>query len=224
MGLAPVFVIVGLEMDEDVDILQPPNFRSTGQVKKREQAYRDGDWIGTFNLWIVSRKPEPSIIYQQRSPSSTWAPNLLDVAAGGHFQAGEKLTDGLREVDEELGKHYAANQVMHLGRKLYVGFNTNGTSHNNIIDVYMVEDNSPLTTYKLQESEVYAICSCPIKKLLEAHRNPNFSFTVKGLTAKGDEIYMEVSKEAFPENWDDYHYKIAVLINRYFNGEQDILY
>lgn len=211
-------------MDEQVDILAPPLFKPTGEVKGREQAYRDGDWIGTFNLWIVSDGPEPSIVYQQRSPNSTWAPNLLDVTAGGHFQAGEKLTDGLREVDEELGKQYTPEQVISLGRKLYVGFNTNGTSHNNIIDIYMVEDDAPLNSYTLEEFEVYALCKCPIKELLKAHRDPSYSFTVKALTAVGKEINITVTKNSFPENWDDYHYKIAVLADRYFKGEKDLIY
>ncbi len=211
-------------MDERVDILQPPLFRATGEIKGREQAYRDGDWIGTFNLWIVAKDPEPTIIYQQRSPQSTWAPNLLDVTAGGHFRAGEKMTDGLREVDEELGKHYAPENVMYLGRKLYVGFNTNGTSHNNIIDVYMIEDNAPLDSYVLEKAEVYALCACPIKELLKAHRDPTYSFEVEALTADGDVVAVRVNKGSFPENWDDYHYKIAVLADRYFRGEQNLLY
>jgi hypothetical protein len=211
-------------MDEQVDILQPPLFQPTGEVKGREQAYRDGDWIGTFNLWIVRKSPEPAIIYQQRGPESTWAPNLLDVTAGGHFQAGEKLTDGLREVDEELGKHYTPEEVVHLGRKLYVGFNTNGTSHNNIIDIYMIEDSAPLQSYNLEEAEVYALCACPVSELLKVHHDPEYSFEVEALTASGDKITTTVNKASFPENWDDYHYKIAVLADRYFKGEKDLLY
>jgi isopentenyldiphosphate isomerase len=211
-------------MDEQVDILQPPLFEPTGEVKSREQAYRDGDWIGTFNLWIVSKDPEPAIIYQQRSPKAKWAPNLLDVTAGGHLQAGEKLTDGLREVDEELGKHYSPDEVVYLGRKLYVGFNANGTSHNNIIDLYMIEDNAPLQTYTLEEAEVYALCACPVSELLKAHHDPEYSFEVQALTASRDEITINVNKASFPVNWDNYHYKIAVLVDRYFKGEKGLLY
>jgi hypothetical protein len=211
-------------MDEQVDILQPPLFKSIGEVKSREQAYREGDWIGTFNLWIVTKDPEPAIIYQQRSPKSTWSPSLLDVTAGGHFQAGEKLTDGLREVDEELGKHYTPEEVVYLGRKLYVGFNTNGTSHNNIIDIYMIEDNVPLASYTLEQAEVYALCACPVRELLKAHHDPSYSFDTTALTADGSEIVITVNKASFPENWDDYHYKIAVLTDRYFRGEKDLLY
>jgi len=212
-------------MNEEVDILLPPSFEPSGQTKTREQAYRDGDWIGTFNLWIVTSKPEPAIVYQQRSPDRAWAPNLLDVTAGGHFQAGEKLTDGLREVSEELGKQYTPAQIIHLGKKLYVGLNANGTSHNNIVDIYMIEDDATLSSYVLQAEEVYALCACPVRELLKVHKDSRYSFTTKALTAIGDVIAITVSKASFPENyWDDYHYKIAILADRYFKGEQDLLY
>lgn len=46
----------------------------------------------------------------------------------------------------------------------------------------------------------------------------------KALTAGGDEIDIKVNKSSFPENWDNYHYKIAVLADRYFKGEKDLLY
>ena len=209
---------------EEVDILLPPLFKASGQVKTRKQAYQDGDWIGTFNLWIVAREPEPSIIYQQRSPRSTWAPNLLDVSAAGQYIAGEKLTDGLREVDEELGRHYSPEEVIYLGRRLFVGFNTNGTSHNNVVNLYMVEDNTPLDGYTLEEAEVYALCACPVRELLEAHADSNYKFSVQARLAGGEQVEITVDRTLFPENWDDYHYKIALLVDRYFKGERDLIF
>src|SRR5262249_19061079 len=113
-------------MDEEVDILAPPLFGKTGQVKSREQAYDDGDWLGTFNLWIVRRTPVPAIVYQIRGPHKSWAPNKMDVAVGGRYDAGESFTDGLREVKEELGKDYAPEALTYVGRKIYVGFDVKG--------------------------------------------------------------------------------------------------
>lgn len=184
----------------------------------------DGDWIGTFNLWIVTTKPVPSIIYQQRGPDRPWAPNKLDVAAGGHYQSGEKLSDGLREVEEELGKQYDAKSMVYLGRKLYVGMDTSGRKKNNVIEVYLTEDNSQLTSYKLDSSEVYAIVSCPVNKLVKAHQDINYSFVANGFRHDGNEFEVSVNQDSFPQNWDNYHFKIALLIDRYFKGEKDLLY
>lgn len=211
-------------MDEKVDILQPPMFEPTGIVKTKRQAWDDEDWIGTFNLWIVQRHPVPSLVYQQRGPKSSWAPGLLDVPVGGHYQAGEKLADGLREAKEELGKTYTADQIYHLGRKIYVGPDEAARTRHNVVDVYIVEDNSPLQSYQLEEREVYAVCACPLEDLLKAHRDPTYRFEVEAMTATGNEQTITISQASFPYNWDQYHYKMAVLADRLIKGEPDLLY
>lgn len=211
-------------MDEQVDILQPPNFEPNGVVKTRGQAMDDGDWIGTFNLWIVTTDPVPSIVYQLRGPDRSWAPDKLDVAAGGHYMAGEKLVDGLREVDEELGKQYDAASMIYLGRKLYVGQDTAGKRKSNVIELYLVEDNSPFASYKLEEKEVYAIVSCPVADLIKAHQDDGYSFEAHGLKHDGQDFQTTVTKDSFPENWDNYHFKIALLADRYFKHEKNLLY
>lgn len=127
-------------MDEQVDILKPPTFEKSGVVKSREQALDAGDWIGTFNLWIVKRQPVPSVVYQIRSPQSSLAPNKLDVTAGGHYQAGEEMKDGVREAEEELGKVYDFSKLLYLGKKIYIGTDVKGRERHNVVDVFMVED------------------------------------------------------------------------------------
>lgn len=209
--------------EEKVDILKPPMFRPTGVVKTRDEAHDSGDWIGGFNLWIFTRDPEPSIVYQQRSKLKKWAPGLLDVAAGGHFLAGEKLLDGLREVDEELGKSYDAEDIRYLGRTIYVGFDAKDRELHEVNDVYMTEDNSSLSTYRLQIEEVDAILVCPVRELLRVNQESGYTFLAKGLSSAGKPVAVEVDKLSFPENWNDYHYKIAILADRYFRGETDLL-
>jgi len=211
-------------MDEQVDVLLPPDFMPSGVVKSRAQALSDGDWIGTFNLWIVSRKPVPSIVYQLRSPDVTWAPNKLDVSAGGHYQAGEKLADGLREVDEELGRHYLPGGITYLGRKIYVGRDTAGRTKNNVIELYMIEDDAPLADYKLDKEEVYGIVTCPVDELIRAHQDGGYSFNAVGYKYDGSELRQTVTRDSFPQNWDNYHFKVALLVERYFKGEKNLLY
>jgi len=209
---------------EKVDILEPPTFQKSGEVKTLKQAWNDEDWIGTFNLWIIQKKPLPSVIYQQRSPKSNWAPNKLDVTAGGHLESGEDVIDGLREVKEELGKKYSKNDLLYLGRKLHVSPDEKKRMRQNVVYIYMINDDSPLETYKLQEEEVYAICSCPVKELMKVHSKKNYSFKTSGLDNKGNKLVIEVNKNSFPYNWDNYHFKIALLADRFIKGEKTLLY
>ena len=208
---------------EKVDILLPPTFEKSGTVKTRKQAIVDGDWIGTFNLWIIQSEPTPSIVYQQRSSRSTWAPNKLDVTAGGHYQAGETIFDGLREVKEELGRIYSKKGLTYLGRKLHVSPDIHGLTRHNVVDIFFVTDNSNLDTYDLEEDEVYAIVACPIKSLIQMHAN-NQSFKATGIDNRGKKIQLAISRDSFPYNWDNYHFKIALLADRYLRGEQNLLY
>jgi len=209
---------------EKVDILLPPKFNKTGKTKTLQQAWKDEDWIGTFNLWIVRSDPIPSIIYQIRSPKSNWAPNLLDVTAGGHYQTSEDMHHGLREVEEELGKVYDFNKITHLGRKLHISPDTEGNTRHNVVDVFITIDNSSLNTYTLQKSEVFAVCECPLDDLLKVHLDKNYRFQITGLDNKGNNISRQINKESFPYNWDNYHYKIASLAKRFLNGEKNLVY
>lgn len=213
-----------MPQDEYVDILQPPTFEKTGQTKTLNQAWNDEDWIGTFNLWIVQKDPEPAIIYQQRSLTSSWEPGKLDVSVGGHYSAGEKEEAGLREAQEELGKNYKPSELFKMGRRINVSKDTAGRSRNNMSDIFLIIDNSPLEDYQLQEDEVSAIFRCPLDKLLQAHEDKNFTFVAYGIDVKGNRLEKEVSHQSFPYNWDNYHYKSALLIDQYLRGNTKIIY
>ncbi len=208
---------------EYVDILTPPAFEKSGVVKQKDEAIKNEDWIGTFTLWILQSSPTPAIIYQQRNPDKLWEPGKLDLTVGGHYQAGETIFGGLREVKEELGKVYKENELTYLGRRLYVGPDTNKHVRHNVVDIFFATDNSPLPSYILQTEEVFALVICPIQKLLEVHTKKT-SFIAHGLNNKGEKISIPVSIDSFPYNWDNYHFKIAQLANRYLKGEKNIIY
>lgn len=206
-----------------MDILQPPDFSKSGKIKSLEQAWADEDWTGSFNLWIIKTEPFPAIIYQQRSSNSSWAPNKLDVSAGGHYMAGEEIQDGLREVKEELGKEYDFNSLISLGRKLNISPDNRGRLRKNILNIFMTIDNSSLDSYQLEQNEVYAILECPIADLIRIHTE-DYSCNSRGLNNKKENIELEINKNSFPYNWDNYHFKMALLAKRFLAGEEFLLY
>lgn len=209
---------------ESVDILTPPTFEKSGIVKLREDAWNNNDWIGTFNLWIVRDIPEASVVYQVRSPNSTLAPGLLDVTAGGHYMAGEVIADGMREVEEELGRRYNMNDLISLGKKIYIGYDIKKRIRHNVVDVFMVKDNAPLEEYKLEQEEVYAICAFPIREIINIFTKTGYQYEVPGITSLKKPITIRATKETFPVNFDNYHFKIALLADRFLKGEKHLVY
>lgn len=210
---------------ERIDILEPPAFKRGGRTKTVKKAIEDGDWLGVFNLWVVQTKPVPAIVYQQRTRKAHWAPGKLDASVGGHYSAGETVYRGaLREVKEEIGKIYKVKDLRHSGRRLNVVIGVNGKQRKAVVEIFLVKDNSPLRSYKLDPKELEAICICPIDKLIKVHTQKGYSFRVKCLTKDGKEKELKVTKNSFPYNFDDYHFKMALLAKRFARGEKPLIY
>lgn len=70
----------------------------------RNEVHRKGYWHHTFHCWVVHPTPEGlTLLLQLRHPSKDTHPNQLDVSCAGHLEAGERPSDGIRELKEELG-------------------------------------------------------------------------------------------------------------------------
>lgn len=114
-----------------------------------------------------------------------------------------------------MGRVYRLERLTQLGKRIYVGLDAQGNERRNLVDIFMVKDNSPLETYVLQKSEVYAICACPIPDLKKAHTIEGYSFTTLGMTNAGERIRIQVDVNSFPYNWDNYHFKMVLLAERF---------
>lgn len=209
---------------ENVDILIPPDFEKSGEIKTREQAINDGDWLGGFHLWVIRTEPEPGVIFQLRSANkSTW-PGQLDVSAAGHYLAGETLRDGMREVREEIGKDYKFDKLTYLGKKIFVGLSDDKKKLQTVCDVFFVLDNSSLSSFKLQKEEVAGLMVITIEDLLKVFALPNYSFWTQLINLNGKMEDKKISKSDFIKNWDSYQYKIGLLAEKYIRGEKNLLY
>ncbi|UOQ44442.1 NUDIX domain-containing protein [Halobacillus salinarum] len=73
--------------------------------KERSLVHRDGDWHETFQCWFYEvTKERTELYFQKRASDKKEFPDLFDITAAGHIEAGEKLMEaGLREIKEEIG-------------------------------------------------------------------------------------------------------------------------
>lgn len=208
---------------ESVDILSLPDFKKTGVVKDKNQAYTDNDWIATFNFWIIQSHPAPAILLQQRSHLASLEASKLDVTVGGHYKKGETMFDGAREIKEELGKSYSQDKVTYFGRRIYFGIDKQQRLRKNIVYVFGIIDNSSLNTYRLQKTEVDGLYILPINKILALYSGKIKSFIAKGIDHHGDDKTINVNLLSFPHNWDNYFYKFAILSQRMIRKEKHLL-
>lgn len=103
--------------DERFDVLTETG-ETTGRVKRRAEVHRDGDWHRAFHLWVAWPAPGgTTLLFQRRASTKDTAPDLIDVAVGGHFRAGETIQDVVREVEEELGLAPSLETLVFLGTR-----------------------------------------------------------------------------------------------------------
>ena len=73
-------------------------------VAARSEIHAQGLWHETFHFWLLKKEHETVYLYfQLRSPAKKDFPSLFDITAAGHLLADEQPSDGLREIEEELG-------------------------------------------------------------------------------------------------------------------------
>ena len=71
---------------------------------------------------------------------------------------------------------------------------------------------------------MYAMCKCPVKELLKAHTQKGYEFVAKGIRSSGEKTEVKVNAQKFPDNFDNYHFKIVQLAQRFLDGEKHLMY
>jgi hypothetical protein len=99
-----------------------------------------------------------------------------------------------------------------------------GRMRHAVADIFIVLDNDLIESYKLQKEEVNALFLCPLEELVQVHTQKGYSFIAHGITNDGRKTTIKVSKTSFPYNWDDYHFKMALLAKRFLKGEKYLVY
>lgn len=211
-----------MSQSELVDILTPPHFSPSGMVMTKDKAYTQGYWVGAFNLWIIKRQPIASLLFQRRSRKVMLAPLKLDVTVGGHYKAGEGIYDALREAEEELGKKVKKEDILFVGRRIYIGVDTQSRVRKNVVNTFITEDERELREYRLQEDELAGLYEIPIQVLESMFEGKENKGKANGITAKGEPHDWEFTLDDFPYNYDNYLYKMILLVKRHLRGEQNL--
>ncbi|SFL91592.1 Isopentenyldiphosphate isomerase [Gracilibacillus orientalis] len=85
-------------------------------IADRDEVHKRGYWHETFQCWFVDQKDGINYIYlQQRSNEKKDFPNLFDITAAGHLLSTETVTDGVREIHEEMGIDVNFDELISLG-------------------------------------------------------------------------------------------------------------
>ncbi len=85
-------------------------------TEDKKTAHAQGLWHRTFSALAIN--PTTSrVLLQKKTPGrySFDRPDYADITVGGHYQAGETIPDGVREIHEELGLPVAYGDLHPIG-------------------------------------------------------------------------------------------------------------
>lgn len=100
-------------MKEFLDILDE-NGRLLNFQADRDETHCKGLWHRAVSVFIVNSNNQ--VLLQKRSPLKQKWPNMLDISAGGHCDAGEfGYEAAIRETFEELGVKVDKQDIVFIG-------------------------------------------------------------------------------------------------------------
>ena len=190
-------------------------------VKERADVHRDGDWHKVFHCWVVYRGTDgiDYLVMQMRGPDKDTFPNLLDVTAAGHYQAGEDIRDGIREVQEELGITVDFDELVPLGQHIGVA-RYGDLVDRQFCDVFLLVHSEDIREYHYQKEELAGLVVFSIQDGLKLLTEQVKTISARAAGLGEDELH--ISLDEFVPREGDYMDRVLLLAMRCLNGEHDL--
>lgn len=190
-------------------------------TKERSAVHRDGDWHKVFHCWVAYRDADGRdfLVVQLRGPNTEVFPNCLDVTAAGHYQAGETIREGVREVEEELGIQVDFDDLIPLGTRIGMSRYKTLIDHQ-FADVFLLIHDQDISTYHYQVEEVAGLVAFPIDEGLAMFAGERETVEARSIGVQNGMI--ELSKAEFIPTIDELAYKILIVAKHALNGEKHL--
>ena len=147
---------------------------------------------------------------------------MLDISAAGHLAAGETKEDGIRELKEELGIDVDFEKMAYLGVRISATEHS-GRSNKEFCHVVLLEDNTALQDYVIEEDEVSGVVEVDLTDGMKLLSGELDSMTCSALFVENGEnklVSYELKRKDFIPRIDPYYLKIFIMAERYFAGEK----
>jgi isopentenyldiphosphate isomerase len=197
----------------------------TGRTKARALVHRDGDWHRAVHVWVAGRDATgaPFLLFQRRgSGKDTW-PGRLDATVGGHFRAGERLAEALREVEEEIGIAAPPATLRPLGTRVWVNESEPGILDHELQEVFLLRDDRPLAAYRPHPAELAALIRFPLSPLLALLAGAAPTIAGQALApGAARPVPVTCTPNDFIPTVDRYFYRVAIATAAALRGEHHV--
>lgn len=197
----------------------------TGERIARDDAHRSGVWHGAFHCLLVNgRGGRGRVLFQKRSARKKIAPGKFDVSVGGHYASDESAREaGPREIREELGLEVKFEELVPLGRRIFVYCFDPGVMEHEFQDVFLLPREVGPGELSLQQEELDGVIEMNVEEGISLFSGKTVS--IGALLHKPDRSQERVAISAgdFVPCLDQYYLKLLLLSKRYISGERELL-
>jgi len=223
--LFPMVSWRGLEAGtETFDVLDCRGVK-TGGIIERDEAHRTGVWHGAFHCLIIYEQGGRGYaLFQKRAMRKKIAPGKFDVSVGGHYASGEDAkAAGPREIREELGLDVRFEDLVPLGRRVFVYCFTPGITEYEFQDVFLLHRAVSPEKLSLQREELDGVMEMEMEEGIALFSGKRARVDAALVRADGRRERVPVSANDFVPCVDRYYLKILSLGRKYVRGERDLL-
>lgn len=217
-------IVLQEELTEKFDVLNNRG-EKTGDIISRDEAHKIGAWHGAFHCLIIYKRDNRAYaLFQKRAVNKMIAPDKYDVSVGGHYSSGEDArVAGPREIREELGLAVKFDELVPLGRRVFVYGFTPGVMEYEFQEVFLLDRMVQPAMLSLQQEEVSGVLEMEIEQgvCLFGSRSKTVEASLYRSSASPKAI--SVTKNDFVPCIDNYYLKLLLLAQRYMRGERELL-
>lgn len=200
-----------------------------GYTIEKKEAHAKGLWHRVFTCLVINTDNKTAYL-QKKTPGrySFDRPDHMDVTVGGHYEAGESIEAGIREMEEEIGLKVPFDQLVSLGQRQTSVVLAKDYDNNEFQHIFLLPIKTKITEFKYTDTEVRGIVEVPLLEGIDLMRGEIPELKVKGCfvavdKAEGKEVVdMTITKEDFVPAYlktDEFMIRLFVAAHRYLQGE-----
>lgn len=205
----------GPDDGELLDVVDPVSGRVLEQ-RSRGDVHRLGLWHQVFHCLVV-RPASGTVVLQRRSASKAAFPDLLDLSATGHLEAGEAPIEGIRELREELGIDPDPDRLTALGHRLLADDQGEGLNRE-LVHLYFLADDRPIDRYRPALDEVSGLVELAAGDLLELLADRVATVPAMEWSPPEGSRSIAVGRNDLVDDVSGYWVVVAVMADRFLRG------
>lgn len=185
---------------------------------EKKLAHKLGMWHEVFTCQFINEEKETAIFQiKNHNHNNIHDKDLIEITVGGHYKAGEKMKDGVRELKEETGIDVDFEDLKYLGVRQVATTVNPSYIVREFQHIFLGFTNKDITEFNSLDDEVTEFIEFNIDELIEL------------LLGKKEFIYgntgkekIKITTENFVENYlkgDKLYLRLLIAAKRYINKE-----